>query len=284
MATNKPKDAVPRTVVVQILEREIAARADTEHGGRAAIVQEMVASGLFTKTSAERRLYSLLTGHTGTRDKRGRLMKQKWVQYQTVEKILIAIGREDLWHTEIAEAQQRKRHSHARLSEKDLRDLHRRHIVDQLSVRALCRELVAAGTYSHVNCAYDAIHTGWQRFGMSARNRIDATRLASITHGYLVGAKSGTRLAQKGRNRYKRWHRRTHGRWASDKGPTGEPVRDCKGTKTTIPQVGRACRLPAMMDSDYCYAHDPRFQAENRERLVRARATMLENRELREAA
>lgn len=104
-----------------------------------------------------------------------------------------------------------------RISVDRLREFNRLHWEEERSMRSLARQLVDEGVYSKWQSADEALRYGWERLGLRTRNRVDATRIASMTHGRLVGSKDHTKSFSKVvRAQYKRWHRREYGAWPSD--------------------------------------------------------------------
>jgi hypothetical protein len=84
-----------------VLEREVRKRNDEEGlGGQSRLAAEVAASGLMRLQTAERRLYSILTGHARRRD--GSSYRQQWVSFETADTFLTALGLEHLWHSELA--------------------------------------------------------------------------------------------------------------------------------------------------------------------------------------
>lgn len=95
---------------------------------------------------------------------------------------------------------------------------------------------------------------------MELRDRIEATRLASTTHGR--GARDRDEQA------YRRFIRDLRG-WNSLQGP-GRPT--CRGVKTQPPRKGSPCTRHAMEGSDYCYQHDPALADQREGHLVEMRS------------
>jgi hypothetical protein len=80
------------------LLRDAAAR---RQGGLKEIALELVAAGHMNQAQAERRLHQITTGIA--RDKKGNSVVQELVSGDTVDKILSALDRHDLW-SELEEA------------------------------------------------------------------------------------------------------------------------------------------------------------------------------------
>jgi hypothetical protein len=126
-----------------------------------------------------------------------------------------------------------------------LRALYRAHIEQGLSINELAKRTYARVGYKTHGSAASRISEEWQRLGLPARDRIEATRLASTTHGH--GARDRDEQG------YRRFLRDQRG-WNSLQGP-GRP--DCKGVKRQPPGQGQPCQRHAMEGSDFCAQHDP---------------------------
>jgi hypothetical protein len=90
----RPMTGVRREAFVEILNREIKRRP----GGQDELAYEVDASGLMTRESVNRRLHSILHG---SRDEDGEIRDQDMVGLDTVDSILTAIDRTDLWNHEL---------------------------------------------------------------------------------------------------------------------------------------------------------------------------------------
>lgn len=99
-----------------------------------------------------------------------------------------------------------KPHPLRRLTEAQVKAAHRLH-VGGLSQRELGRLLFDRYGYSTPHACANALSRAFKRGGLPRRNRIEATVLASTTHGH--GARHDKAA-------YKRWHRATFGPWASN--------------------------------------------------------------------
>lgn len=129
----------------------------------------------------------------------------------------------------------------SKFTDAQLRALHRVHIEQRLSINQLAKRV-----HERVDCrshhsAAVAISKGWKRLRLPARDRIEATRVASTKHG--LAPKHGPRP---GYGTYKRRMLR------------GEQDRPrCAGIKANPPGKGQPCLGQAMESSDFCFAHDP---------------------------
>lgn len=130
-----------------------------------------------------------------------------------------------------------------KLSDEQLRTLHKLHREGGLSVRELGRRLYATGRYGFASSksAAMALSSGWKRLHLRARDRIESTILASTTHG--LRPRAGTKRAEYNELRRQRRKRQPQ----------------CAGVRTTYPSKGAPCSLPAMVGSDYCFGHAPEW-------------------------
>lgn len=122
------------------------------------------------------------------------------------------------------------------LTEAQLRVLYRAHTTQSLSINALAKRIYARVGYASYGSAASAISKGWQRLGLPARDRIEATVLASTTHG--MGRRNRDEQA------YRRFHRDQMG-WNALQGP-GQPT--CTAVKVNPPGRGEPCTHHAMED------------------------------------
>lgn len=133
----------------------------------------------------------------------------------------------------------------AKLTDDQLRALYRAYIFHGLSANALAKRIYRKVGYSSHGSAGTAIGKGWKRLGLPARDRIEATVLASTTHG--MGRRNRDEQA------YRHWRKEQMG-WNALQGP-GRPT--CKGVKVQAPGKGRPCTRHALEGSEYCFSHDP---------------------------
>lgn len=136
-----------------------------------------------------------------------------------------------------------------------LQALHRAHMQGQ-SLNSLAKR-----TYEKLGCASSgaaatAISRGWKRLGLRARDRVEQVRLTCTVHG--KAPKHGPRP---GYSAYKR------------RAGLKPPYRPrCKADRKQAPRRGEPCERSALMDSKYCYSHDPRFELERQAYLAKVRA------------
>ena len=121
-----------------------------------------------------------------------------------------------------------------------------------LSLRKVAAEIHPRTTYASVKSCANALHDQFTRRGWPLRDRVEASRDATVVHG------SGDDKAAA-----KRWRRRQAGM---------RPP--CAGVRTQYPRKGAPCQRPAQVGSDFCIAHDPARAAEREQRLIDARATL----------
>jgi hypothetical protein len=144
-------------------------------------------------------------------------------------------------------------------TEAQLRVMYRAHIEQGMSINQLAKRTHAKVGYKSHHSAATRISEEWQRLGLPARDRIEATRLASTTHGH--GARDRDERA------YREFLRDMRG-WNSLQGP-GRP--NCKGVKRQPPGQGQPCSRHALEGSDYCYAHDPARELERQAHTAKMR-------------
>lgn len=96
----------------------------------------------------------------------------------------------------------------AKLTRAQIVAAHRLHIEAGLSIRELGRRLYERYGYASPRSCANSLSDLFATVGLSARDRVEATRLASTTHG--KGARADKAA-------YKRWHRAEFGPWPSDR-------------------------------------------------------------------
>lgn len=146
-----------------------------------------------------------------------------------------------------------------RYTEAQLRVMYRAHIEQGLSINQLAKRTYKKVGYGSHHSAATRVSEEWRRLGLPARERIEATRLASTTHGH--GARD------RDEQEYRRFLRDQRG-WNSLQGP-GRP--NCKGVKRQPPGQGKPCTRHAQEGSEYCYSHDPARELERQATLARMR-------------
>lgn len=151
----------------------------------------------------------------------------------------------------------------SKVTDVQLRALYRAHIEQGRSINALAKMVHERVGYKNHHGAAVAISAGWKRLGLPARGRIEATVLASTTHG-----RKRRYQSNEDEQAYRRWRKEQMG-WNALQGP-GRP--NCKGVKVNPPGKGKPCTRHALEDSDYCFAHDPRRELERQAITARMRA------------
>lgn len=147
-----------------------------------------------------------------------------------------------------------------KLSDKQLRALHLAHVHQGMSINALAKQIHERVGYRSHHSAAVCISQGWKRLGLRARDRIEATRLASTTHGQ--GARDRDEQA------YRRFLAAQRG-WIALTRP-GRPR--CSAMKVNPPGAGERCSRPSLTDSEFCQSHDPRRESHRRAHLAHLRA------------
>lgn len=142
--------------------------------------------------------------------------------------------------------------------------VHKLHTDGRLSMREIARRGYRQWGYKSEKSCLNSLCDLLDGYGLERRDRIQATILASTTHG---------RASRADKAAYKRWHRRAYGFWPSDKRPREAPQPLCGGVRLQYPRKGSPCRRPAMLGSTFCLAHDPSRREEVLERLAAARST-----------
>ena len=146
-----------------------------------------------------------------------------------------------------------------KLTEAQLRALHHAYVTQGQSVNALAKIIYAKVGYKSHHTASGAIYAGWARLGLERRERIEAVRLACITHGR--GARD------RDEKTYREFLKERRG-WRAQQGPGQQR---CAAVKRLPPEKGRQCLRPSLEDSDFCQSHDPRREPERQATLARMR-------------
>jgi len=139
----------------------------------------------------------------------------------------------------------------------------RRLYVSGLSLRQVAAEIHPRTGYKTVASCAEALYGHFKRRGWKLRPQREVTAARNYKHGRKPRAQ--TREEQ---NAYRRWLAGERG-WQAVQGPGRPP---CKGVRQNPPGKGRPCRRRALVDSDYCYSHDPRRALERQAATARMRA------------
>jgi hypothetical protein len=132
-----------------------------------------------------------------------------------------------------------------------------------LSIRQIAEQIHPQTTYASVNACKTSLYSLFKRRGWKLRPQREVTRARSTKHGRK--ARSQTREQQ---NAYRRWLAAQRG-WKAIQGP-GRPI--CKGVRMQPPGKGKPCNHHALMDSEYCWSHDPRFELDRQAQAAKMRA------------
>lgn len=146
-----------------------------------------------------------------------------------------------------------------RLTDDQLRVLHAAHVTHERSIRDLAAQVWERAGYASLKACLEGIRNGWRRLGLEYRGRVEATRLASTTHGLTVGGSRASEEFRALRRAQRRASGEVHGR-------------RCEGVRTQYPRKGQPCSRSALVDSVFCFQHDPRNREEIARHLEEARA------------
>lgn len=150
----------------------------------------------------------------------------------------------------------RKHNKNARISESEIRQIQYRHYIGFESLRSICRELWREKGYASDKSMMNTLCDTLTSYGLKKRTRAEMT-----TH---LNRQRSLRLPGETKDEYRRRKRREEGR-----------CRSCTAVVKAIgKRSGKPCLTPALLDSDFCWNHDPRY-AEERDRLAEnARANL----------
>lgn len=156
-------------------------------------------------TGPARRARALLSG------------EQRVIRVDALERLTLALDRPWLLNELAPPATSSKRsglwakpHPRRKLSPEQVQAAHTLHMAGGLSLRELGRRLWEQLGYSSAHSCAQALSDAFRRDGLPRRDRVEATRAASTTHG---------RGARADKAAYKRWHRSAFGPWPSDRKP-----------------------------------------------------------------
>jgi hypothetical protein len=149
-----------------------------------------------------------------------------------------------------------------RLTDLQVRALHRAYVEQRLSCYELARRIDWRQLgYASEKSAANSIWRAFHELGLETRTQSESTTLRNRRHGRATRARRAAG-GDHGPNGYRAWLKREHGRY--------QPR--CAGTKTTYPGKGRPCTRPAQVGSDFCFAHDPARKHERELVISNARA------------
>ncbi len=134
-------------------------------------------------------------------------------------------------------------------SEEDILEVRRLYLTG-LSMYAACGEVHPRTQYANTNAMAMAMYSLFEQRGWNRRKQNEATAARNYKHGLARNPAHRRRL------------RRAEGY-----------VRGviCKGVKKNAPGAGKPCTKPALKDSEYCRAHDPRYQEQHRQHCLAMR-------------
>ena len=147
-----------------------------------------------------------------------------------------------------------------RFTDEQLRALHVAHLRGQ-SINELAKQVFEQVGYASYGSCATSISAAWKRLGLDARDRIEMTVLKSTKHGRAGRAQQREHGPDYARYRreQKRKNGETHGR-------------RCDALRKHAPRKGQPCSGSALNDSDFCYQHDPRFEADRNAHMMRMRS------------
>jgi hypothetical protein len=148
---------------------------------------------------------------------------------------------------------------HGKMTPEQIRAAHMLHMRQQLSIRELGRMLWERFGYASPRACANSLSNQFKVHGLAARDRLEATVLASTVHGLSTreGKRNYTREFAAHRNALRR---------------AGAPL--CAGVRTQYPRKGAPCQNRAMIGSIYCRGHEPALDEERRALLEMARSRL----------
>lgn len=134
-------------------------------------------------------------------------------------------------------------------SEQDILEVRRLYITG-LSMYKACAEVHPRTQYAGVNAMAMAMYSLFEQRGWNRRKQNEATAARNYKHGMA---------------RHPAHRRRLRRELGYVRGV------QCHGIKKNAPGAGNPCTKPALKDSEYCRAHDPRYQDQHREHCLAMR-------------
>jgi hypothetical protein len=202
-----------------------------------------------------RMIYRIRVGKA--RNRKGKAYIQSQVSYDTVDRILVALDRTDLWHSEElrrwgearpgrkVQPRRYKLRADTKMTLDDVKAAHREHM-DGKSIRQLGRDLWERYGYANARSCANTLSERFLMEGLPTRSREDATRLASTKHGLAPRGPKSSNLA------FKMHRRRLRVARGEQQG------RRCGATvKPNVTSLERPCRRWALWGSEFCFQHDP---------------------------
>ncbi len=151
---------------------------------------------------------------------------------------------------------------HRRVTDLQLRALHRAYVEQGLSCRQLGELVYQQLGYKSGRSCGEVLYTYFREAGLELRSQRDVTVARNLRHGRCrreLRAQGG----DYGPDGYRRWLREQ----------TGRVQPRCAAVREHYPRRGQPCQNPAMRGSDYCIAHDPHRRNDIQAALQKARAT-----------
>jgi hypothetical protein len=135
-------------------------------------------------------------------------------------------------------------------SEQDIQEV-RRLYLEGKSMRKACDVVHPRTAYANPNAMAMAMYSLFEQRGWNRRDQAQATSARNYKHG------KARQPAHRRKLRIKNGYTRGV---------------QCKGVKRNAPGAGKPCQMAAMGDSEYCRAHDPRFEELHRQHCRGMRA------------
>jgi hypothetical protein len=196
------------------------------------------------------------------RDGRGNEYEITHIEIATVDRVLTRCETTDsIWtlYPDL-EAPRRRRGGkpagkYRLLTDDQVRAIHRVHTQGGVSLRELARQLHERYGYASAQSMTNCLSAAFDTLGLDARDRIESVRLTCTIHGLATREHRDREWARAGRVR------------------RGEildrPL--CAALRVQYPRKGQPCGNRALADSEFCWAHDPRYAQLRVEILADAR-------------
>ncbi len=151
-----------------------------------------------------------------------------------------------------------------RMTDEQIAAAHTIYDMEGLSLRALGALLYERFGYRSASVCANQLCQSFIRLGLPRRDRIAAVRATSTRHGR--SPRKPYRTDPADFLAYRRGLRLANG--------DVRGVR-CAGVRTQYPRKGEPCQMFALRDSEFCFAHDPRYADVRAARLAGARALLV---------
>lgn len=249
---------VSRAAAARVVEQLVRERNDDRGiGGLGALAQEChVSHPDVSVATFQRTIHRVLTGKATS--KTGKQYIQRTVSYETVDLILTAVDRPDLWYSDElrrwgaarpAGTQPRRYKSVRPESKMTLAQIRAAHelYLDGKSLRVLGRELCERYGYASARSCANSLSEAFIREGLPRRDRIEACIAASSTHGMARREKRKANTLD-----YRVLRKRQRIARGEARG-----VKCCALVDKQGRCIPRPCRNAALAGGDYCHQHDP---------------------------